>query len=117
MENYHKETFSRIPAEKQQRILDTAVAEFAANGFPGANINIIAKIEDIITVLIDRANTDNIVQLTRNKPASIKRNPIIAGSRQYDRPLTGSKSYCVFQDKVQAISRITEDAITKNAQT
>jgi AcrR family transcriptional regulator len=43
MEKYHKETFSRIPAEKQQRILDTAVAEFAVNGFPGANINVIAK--------------------------------------------------------------------------
>ncbi|WP_319407439.1 TetR/AcrR family transcriptional regulator [uncultured Desulfosarcina sp.] len=43
MEKYHKETFSRIPAEKQLRILDTAVAEFAAKGFPGANINVIAK--------------------------------------------------------------------------
>lgn len=43
MEKYHKDTFARIPEEKQQRILDAAIAEFAAKGFPGANINVIAS--------------------------------------------------------------------------
>ncbi len=43
MEKYHKDTFARIPEEKQQRILNAAIAEFAANGFPGANINVIAS--------------------------------------------------------------------------
>lgn len=43
MEKYHKDTFTRIPEEKQRRILDAAVAEFAANGFPRANINVIAQ--------------------------------------------------------------------------
>jgi AcrR family transcriptional regulator len=43
MDQYHKDTFTRIPPEKQQRILDAAIAEFAANGFPRANINVIAQ--------------------------------------------------------------------------
>jgi AcrR family transcriptional regulator len=43
MEKYYNDIFERIPEEKQKRILDAAVAEFAANGFPGANINVIAK--------------------------------------------------------------------------
>lgn len=43
MEKYYKDIFERIPEEKQQRILDAAILEFAANGFPGANINTIAE--------------------------------------------------------------------------
>jgi TetR/AcrR family transcriptional regulator len=43
MKKYHKDTFSRIPDEKQQRILDTAETEFAAKGFAVANINVIAQ--------------------------------------------------------------------------
>ena len=43
MERYHKDTFARISEEKQQRILNAAITEFAANGFPGANINVIAS--------------------------------------------------------------------------
>lgn len=43
MGKYHKDIFERIPQEKQQRILEAAVTEFAANGFPGANINRIAQ--------------------------------------------------------------------------
>ena len=43
MDTYHKSTFTRIPEDKQRRILDAAIAEFAANGFPGANINVIAR--------------------------------------------------------------------------
>ncbi len=43
MEKYHKDTFARIPGEKQQRILDAAETEFAAKGFAGANINVIAQ--------------------------------------------------------------------------
>jgi AcrR family transcriptional regulator len=43
MEKHYNDIFERIPEEKQRRILDAAVAEFAANGFPGANINVIAK--------------------------------------------------------------------------
>ncbi|BBO68883.1 hypothetical protein DSCA_28130 [Desulfosarcina alkanivorans] len=72
MQKYHKDTFTRIPEEKQQRILDAAVAEFAANGFPGANINVIAKKagisigamykyfaskEDLFLTIIERAHS------------------------------------------------------------
>jgi len=42
-DKYHRDVFERIPAEKQKRILDAAIAEFAANGFPRANINVIAQ--------------------------------------------------------------------------
>ena len=47
MDKYHKDIFGRIPEAKQQRILDAATVEFAANGFAGANINIIARKADI----------------------------------------------------------------------
>ena len=43
MDIFYKDTFARIPGQKQQRILDAAIAEFAANGFAGANINRIAR--------------------------------------------------------------------------
>ena len=43
MEKYHRAIFERIPEEKRLRILDAAIAEFAANGFPRANINVIAQ--------------------------------------------------------------------------
>lgn len=39
----YRESFGKIPEEKRQRILDSAVTEFAENGFAGANINIIAR--------------------------------------------------------------------------
>ena len=44
---FAKSTFYKIPAEKQQRIIDIAKSEFAQNGFNAANINIIAKKADI----------------------------------------------------------------------
>lgn len=40
---YVSELFRRISADKRQRILDTAVEEFARNGFANANVNRIAK--------------------------------------------------------------------------
>jgi len=43
MDIFYKETFARIPAAKQRRILDAAIVEFAANGFAGANVNVIAS--------------------------------------------------------------------------
>ena len=43
MDQFHKATFARIPSEKQRRILDAGISEFAAKGFPGANINVIAR--------------------------------------------------------------------------
>jgi len=43
METYHKDVFTRISEEKQRRILDAGISEFAAKGFPGANINVIAR--------------------------------------------------------------------------
>jgi TetR/AcrR family transcriptional regulator len=70
MDKYYKDTFSRISEEKQQRILDAAQAEFAAKGFAGANINVIAQKavisigamykyfgskEDLFLTLIERA--------------------------------------------------------------
>lgn len=39
---FHSETFERIPAERRQKIIDTAVREFARKGFNNANINVIA---------------------------------------------------------------------------
>ena len=39
----YSESFSKIPQEKRQRILDSAVTEFAEHGFEGANINKIAQ--------------------------------------------------------------------------
>ncbi len=40
---YHKPTFERIPPEKQARVIETAIAEFATKGFDNANINTIAE--------------------------------------------------------------------------
>lgn len=36
-------SFKRIPAEKREKILQTAVAEFAVHGYDSANINLIAE--------------------------------------------------------------------------
>jgi len=44
---FHKKTFERIPLEKQDRIIQAAIKEFARNGFNGANINTIADNADI----------------------------------------------------------------------
>lgn len=43
MEKHWTATFENIPEDKRKRILDTATAEFAKNGFSGANINTIAR--------------------------------------------------------------------------
>jgi len=43
MLHLNKESFSKLPPNKQEKILQTAIAEFAEHGFDGANINIIAK--------------------------------------------------------------------------
>ncbi|MFZ2631931.1 MAG: TetR/AcrR family transcriptional regulator [Desulfosalsimonadaceae bacterium] len=43
IEKHYKDAFDRIGKDKQQRILDAAIAEFAALGFIAANINVIAK--------------------------------------------------------------------------
>ena len=40
---FHKETFNRIPDEKRLRIIEIATAEFAGKGFDNANINDIAE--------------------------------------------------------------------------
>lgn len=42
MGKYNKSTFDRLDEAKRQRILNEAMKEFAAKGFSGANINIIA---------------------------------------------------------------------------
>jgi AcrR family transcriptional regulator len=39
----HKKTFDNIPGEKRDRILTTALCEFASNGFKGTNVSAIAK--------------------------------------------------------------------------
>ena len=71
MEKHHKQAFEKISAEKQVRILDAGTAEFAARGFPGANINRIARKagisigamynyfgskDDLFLTIIDRAH-------------------------------------------------------------
>lgn len=42
-----KTTFAKLPQEKQQRIYDSAISEFAEHGFESANINKIAKNADV----------------------------------------------------------------------
>jgi len=42
-EKHCKNAFEKIPSEKQKKILETAVAEFAGKGFSTANINVIAQ--------------------------------------------------------------------------
>ena len=42
-----KDLFLRIPEEKQLRILQSAISEFARNGYQGANTNRIAKAANI----------------------------------------------------------------------
>jgi TetR/AcrR family transcriptional regulator len=42
LEPRHLDAFDRIPEEKKQRVLDTAIAEFARMGFARANVNTIA---------------------------------------------------------------------------
>ena len=39
----NKETFNKLTQDKQEKILQTAIIEFAEHGFDGANINVIAK--------------------------------------------------------------------------
>ncbi len=71
MGKHCKDAFEKIAAEKQTRILDAGTAEFAARGFPGANINTIAKKagisigamynyfgskDDLFLTIIDRAH-------------------------------------------------------------
>ncbi|HBG17410.1 MAG TPA: AcrR family transcriptional regulator [Firmicutes bacterium] len=43
MLNLNKESFSKLPPDKQEKILQTAIVEFAEHGFDGANINKIAE--------------------------------------------------------------------------
>lgn len=72
MGKHNKAAFERIPNEKKERILDAATAEFAGKGFPGANINRIAKKagisigamynyfgskDDLFLTIIDRAHS------------------------------------------------------------
>lgn len=42
-EKFHKDTFDKIPADKRQRVLDAAIAEFSCSGYVGANTNTIAR--------------------------------------------------------------------------
>ncbi|MBN2652914.1 MAG: TetR/AcrR family transcriptional regulator [Spirochaetales bacterium] len=43
IKKYYKPTFEKIPSEKRKRIIDTAISEFAANGYNATSINTIAK--------------------------------------------------------------------------
>lgn len=43
MFNLNKESFNKLPPEKQEKILETAVVEFAEHGYDSANINKIAE--------------------------------------------------------------------------
>ena len=40
---FHKKTFEKISEERRKKIFDVSIREFAANGYNGTNINIIAK--------------------------------------------------------------------------
>jgi len=71
MAKHYKEAFQKVASEKQVRILNAATEEFANKGFPGANINTIAKNagisigamynyfgskDDLFLTIIDRAH-------------------------------------------------------------
>lgn len=71
MGKHYKKAFEKISDEKQTRIIDAGTAEFAAKGFPGANINRIAEKagisigamynyfgskDDLFLTIIDRAH-------------------------------------------------------------
>jgi len=43
MKKYHKETFDKIPGEKREKILRTAMKEFSRNGLTGTKVGDIAK--------------------------------------------------------------------------
>ncbi|MDA3821249.1 MAG: TetR/AcrR family transcriptional regulator [Bacteroidales bacterium] len=43
MNKYYKETFEKISQEKRDRIINTAIDEFAYKGFSAANVNVIAE--------------------------------------------------------------------------
>lgn len=47
MLHFNKESFSKLPPDKQNKILQTAIVEFAEHGFDGANINVIAQKAEI----------------------------------------------------------------------
>jgi len=47
MNKYYKDTFDKISQEKRDRIINTAIDEFAEKGFSAANINIIAEKAEI----------------------------------------------------------------------
>ncbi len=72
MGTHYKEAFDKLPDEKKERILRAATSEFAGKGFPGANINVIAKKagisigamynyfgskDDLFLTIIDRAHS------------------------------------------------------------
>lgn len=40
---FNTDSFRKLPTDKQEKILQTAIIEFAEHGFDGANINVIAK--------------------------------------------------------------------------
>ncbi|MFZ5354492.1 MAG: TetR/AcrR family transcriptional regulator [Bacillota bacterium] len=46
---FYKSTFEKISEDRRQKILDVAIAEFAANGYNGTNINVITKKAGIST--------------------------------------------------------------------
>ena len=48
LQKHHKPTFDNISAEKRERIIGAATGEFAAKGFDNANMNVIAKKENLI---------------------------------------------------------------------
>lgn len=104
METYHNDVFERIPVEKQQRILDAAVAEFAAKGFPRANINVIAKKagisigamykyfdskEDLFLTIIERAHglLEGVLSEIEKAPGDIfqKIEKMVRAAQQYAR--------------------------------
>lgn len=47
LQKHHKPTFDKIPAEKRERIIDSATREFANNGFENGNMSSIAKAAEV----------------------------------------------------------------------
>lgn len=99
---FHKDTFDKTSTERQQRVIDVAVSEFAARGYSATNINDIAKKagisigamysyfaskEDLFLAVVNSAYTvlETVLSEARTKQTDIFEllEELLAASREY----------------------------------
>lgn len=99
---FHKDTFDKTTTERQQRVIDVAVSEFAARGYSATNINDIAKKagisigamysyfaskEDLFLAVVNSAYTvlENVLSEARTKKTDIFEllEDLLVASREY----------------------------------